>query len=390
MIRFYRPMRLLYWMEQTPTSPYSPDLVHLRTWPEEKVRSMKFVELVVAILSLIARMRDINLELTKRVAHLTRKRPRSETLARLERQLMLPLAEIARTAAAASAALGESSDDPPKRRKRARRSSSGRGEFPSHIERITVPNPVALELRVCPRCGAEMTTVAHSICERWTMIPARFAIEQRVDETVACPNDDTIVSAPPPSAIVERGKLSDTLIVEATCEKFIDHQPIERQCQRAARAGVDIAPQTLGRGVGAHVDLLAPVARLIADQTRAPGLLGTDATGLPVLDPEATEGVRYGTIWVWTNARWVTFFYARSGDSESVRKFLGADLSRTVQCDGTSVTNFIERAGGKRPGCWSHGRRRFVELARGRRGRARSLPQDRPPLRGRARIDPCR
>jgi hypothetical protein len=33
---------------------------------------------------------------------------------------------------------------------------------------------------------------------------------------VACPNDDTIVSAPRPPAIVERGKLADTLIVEAT------------------------------------------------------------------------------------------------------------------------------------------------------------------------------
>ena len=43
--------------------------------------------------------------------------------------------------------------------------------------------------------------------------------------------------------------------------------------------------------------------------------------------------------------------------------FLGEDLARTVQCDGTSVTNFIERAGGKRPGCWSHGRRRLVEAA---------------------------
>jgi transposase len=35
-----------------------------------------------------------------------------------------------------------------------------------------------------------------------------------------------------------------------------------------------------------------------------------------------------------------------------------------VQCDGTSITNFLERAGGKRPGCWAHGRRRFVACAR--------------------------
>jgi hypothetical protein len=60
----------------------------------------------------------------------------------------------------------------------------------------------------------------------------------------------------------------------------------------------------------------------------------------------------------------VTFFYARSGDAQSVKNFLGADLARTVQCDGTSVLNLLERAGGTRPGCWSHGRRRFVACVR--------------------------
>ena len=69
-------------------------------------------------------------------------------------------------------------------------------------------------------------------------------------------------------------------------------------------------------------------------------------------------------MWCWTNARWVTFFYSRSADSDSVRRFLGDDLARTVQCDGTNVTSFLERAGGKRPGCWSHGRRRLVDAAR--------------------------
>jgi hypothetical protein len=47
-----------------------------------------------------------------------------------------------------------------------------------------------------------------------------------------------------------------------------------------------------------------------------------------------------------------------------VRDFLGDDLCRIVQCDGTNVTSFLERSGGKRPGCWSHGRRRLVDAAR--------------------------
>ena len=58
------------------------------------------------------------------------------------------------------------------------------------------------------------------------------------------------------------------------------------------------------------------------------------------------------------------FFYSPHGDSDCVRRLLGEELARTVQCDGTSVTSFLERAGGKRPGCWSHGRRRFRGAAR--------------------------
>jgi hypothetical protein len=40
----------------------------------------------------------------------------------------------------------------------------------------------------------------------------------------------------------------------------------------------------------------------IYDKTRGSGLLATDATGIPVLDPDAPEGIRSGTMWGWTNA----------------------------------------------------------------------------------------
>jgi hypothetical protein len=70
-------------------------------------------------------------------------------------------------------------------------------------------------------------------------------------------------------------------------------------------------------------------------------------------------------MWCWTNAHWVTFFYSPQGDSDSVRRFLGEDLRRSVQCDGTNITTFLERAGGQRPGCWSHARRGLVEATRG-------------------------
>lgn len=342
------------------TSPYAPDLGEVRAWLEKMIRTLRFVELVTAIVAFISRVCEVNGELTKKLTELRRARPRSETLERIERQLVLSFVDLVQQTEGSK---------PPVRPDEQRRSRKGRhpgrDALPAHLERVEVPNPVPPSLRICPLCGTEMTTVGHSRCERLSVIPAKVVVEVRLDERVACPKDDMIVSAPAAPAIVEGGKLADALIVEATCDKYLEHAPIERQCTRYARRGVEIAPQTLRRSVAAHIDLLTPVARLIEKQTRAPGLLGTDSTGLPVLDRDVVDGIRTGAMWCWTNARWVTFFYSPSADSDSVRRFLGADLARTVQCDGTPVTTFIERAGGKRPGCWSHGRRRLVEAARG-------------------------
>jgi transposase len=342
------------------TSAFTPDLEEVGAWLRKMIATLRFVELVTAVLSLIGRMRDLNSQLVAQLAHLRRARPRSESLRRLEAQLVLPLQGLLVPTAAKPQ---DDSSDKDKTKRRGKH--PGRGAPPAHLPRVPVFNRVPPEQRICPQCGSMMTTVSHSSCLILNVIPARVFVEERLDETVACPNDDTIVSAAPPPQIVERGKLADGLLVEATCDKFIEHLPIERQCARFARSGVDVAPQTLGRGVSATLDLLAPVARLIHEQTRGPGLLGTDATGIPVLDPEAPEGIRHGTVWAWTNARWVSFFYSPTGDSDSVKRFLGANLARTVQCDGTNVTTFLERAGGKRPGCWAHARRRLVEAARG-------------------------
>lgn len=340
------------------TSPYAPDLGEVRAFLERMIAAMRFIELVGAVLAFVTRVCELNGELQKNLAYLRRRRPRSEVLERLQRQLALPLLGAAPTPAADKA-------EPEKKPKKSRKGvHPGRAAPAAHLQRVESSNPVPPAMRICPLCGTEMITVGHSRCEILNVVPAKVFVEVRIDERVACPKDDTIVSAPTPPAIVERGKLGDTLIVEATADKYLEHMPVERQCTRFARMGVEVAPQTLGRGIAAHIDLLEPIAKLIAKLTRGPGVLGTDATGIPVLDPSVTNGIRTGAMWCWTNARWVAFDYSPSADSNSVRRFLNDNLLRTVQCDGTNTLTFLERAGGKRPGCWSHGRRGLAETAR--------------------------
>src|SRR4051794_17555039 len=177
----------------TITSPHAPDVEDVRQWLEKMVKAMRLVELVLAVVALVTRMRDINTDLTKRIGDLRRKRPRSETLGRVERQLGFMFAAIAdATKRAASSASPPSSDGPASgdRRKKSRRGRhAGRSALPAHLERVPEANPVPVEMRVCPNCGSTMTTVGHSMCEILDVRPAQLFVRQRYDERVACPVD---------------------------------------------------------------------------------------------------------------------------------------------------------------------------------------------------------
>src|SRR5580658_6537483 len=103
------------------TSPYAPDLEQVRAWLQRMIKALRFIELVAAVLALIGKMRDANTELVKQLAHLRRARPRSETLERLERQLVLPLGAMA----AASVAPHKPADDERKPARRGRHPGRG-------------------------------------------------------------------------------------------------------------------------------------------------------------------------------------------------------------------------------------------------------------------------
>ena len=342
------------------TCTYDPDIERVREWLKKMVAEARFLELIVAVVSLIARLRDLNTHLMKQVAHLKRKRPPSETLRRVERQLAFSFI------GQALAARGKDGDQEQRRRRR-RRKHPGRRALPDHLRREEFPNLVPDDLRTCPRCGQPMHLLGHERCETLEVKPAEVFVSVRVDESLYCPKDGFIVSAPPPNRIVPRGKLGDGFIVEALADKYLLNLPIERQCTRWMRQGIDIPSQTLGRSVAIAIDLLEPVANLIIERMRASDITSIDATSIRLLDPNAPEGRRFGTIWCGIgDGDWVGFGYWDNASADGAKELLGplALAGRTVQCDGTPTTNFIERGGGKRPGCWSHGRRRLVESAR--------------------------
>jgi hypothetical protein len=160
----------------------------LQHWLQKMVEQLAFARLITAVVALVTRLRDLNTELTKQLAHLRRARPRSERLRALEGQLVLPWAmnAVARGAGAEQPASDGESNEPtseePERPqpKRSRKGSHpGRQSFPSDLERVPQYNGVPGGLRRCPQCGIEMMRMGHTHCEYLDVIPAQVVVVVR-------------------------------------------------------------------------------------------------------------------------------------------------------------------------------------------------------------------
>lgn len=175
-----------------------------------------------------------------------------------------------------------------------------------------------------------------------------------------------MVCAKAPPSILDGGRLGPTLVTEALCSKVLDGMPVERQARALQRQGAPVAASTLGRSIASVLALLVPLSERVLARVKVSVHVQLDATGLRVLDRKAPTGIFRDTLWVLVgDGRWVNFAALQSGDADALEALLeGADAD-SFQCDGTSVTNFVEKKlKRRRPGCHSHGRRRLVEAAR--------------------------
>jgi hypothetical protein len=146
--------------ERNHLSEHSLDLEQIRAWFQKMIAAAKFGELVSVVVALIIRMRDANTELRKQINQLQRKRPKAETLACVEEQTAFAFM----TADSKTPRTRPVKKDGRKGRTESRKGlHPGRASLPDHLERIPVQNLVPPELRICPRCGTEMLTVAHQV-----------------------------------------------------------------------------------------------------------------------------------------------------------------------------------------------------------------------------------
>jgi transposase len=173
--------------------------------------------------------------LTLELAHLRRMRfgARSEALSAEQRDLFQET--LASDLAAAEAEMDKRLADapanpvaPPVPRPRA-----GRQPLPEHLPRIEHRHEP--ESCTCGQCGKDLIKIGEDISEQLDVEPARFFVHRHIRPQYACRACETVSAAPIPPAVIDGGMAAIGLYVWLIISKYVDHLPLYRLEQIAAR-----------------------------------------------------------------------------------------------------------------------------------------------------------
>lgn len=237
-------------------------------------------------------------------------------------------------------------------------------EVAKEIHRVEV----AVEARRCARCGGEQARIGEDVSRVLDYVPGHFVEHEYHLEKWACPRCKRgVTTAPGPAKVIERSAAGASLLAHVVVSKYADHTPLHRLHRMYERSGATIPVSTLSDWVGEVGSLLEPlVERLAARIVGEAYVVGTDATGLKVLDPQSPENVERGTIWCMVgDERDVVFRYTPTGEGAAGPWSYLAGRRGYIQADAAGVFDRLfngAAASAIEVGCWAHARRRFIAL----------------------------
>lgn len=240
----------------------------------------------------------------------------------------------------------------------------GRKPLPADLPRETVIVEPAEADRRCPECDTEKVVIGYETSEVLEYRPATFVVQEYRRQKMACPKcEEHVTVAPVPAKVVAKGLPGPGLLAQVLVSKYVDSLPLNRQLKMFSRLGVDFSSSTLTNWVQAGADLLAVVYDELVREAMNAHVLGTDDTGLKVLDRDHEHGIKKGSMWVYVgDNRVVVFQYTPDHKAAGPAAFL-EKRTGFVQSDGYSGYKRIAR---DHPdvtwaGCLAHARRKFVE-----------------------------
>jgi transposase len=166
---------------------------------------------------------------------------------------------------------------------RPKRPRAGRQPFPDHLSRIEHRyEPASC---TCGQCGQDLVKIGEDISEQLDVEPAKFFVHRHIRPQYACRACETITAEPIPPAVIDGGMAAVGLLAWVLIGKYLDHLPLYRLEQIAARHGVILSRSTLADWVGRLGVALSPLADRLAWHLLQRASLHADETPVPQLDP---------------------------------------------------------------------------------------------------------
>jgi transposase len=300
------------------------------------------------------------------LAHLRRMRfgARSEAFSGEERDLFQET--LASDIAAAEARLAQKQEEqaattpvpkPPRPR-------AGRQPLPDHLPRIEHRHE--LESCTCGKCGSDLVKIGEDISEQLDVEPARFFVHRHIRPQYACRPCETVSAAPIPPAVIDGGMAAVGLYVWILIGKYLDHLPLYRLEQIAARDRVILSRSTMAEWVGRIGVALQPLADRLAELLLGRDVLHADETPVAQLDPGRGKTKR-AYLWVYrsnvleTGPPIVVFDYQPSRAGHHARNFLSG-WQGSLMVDDFGGYKAIFTQGVTELGCIAHARRKYFDL----------------------------
>ena len=253
---------------------------------------------------------------------------------------------------------------PEPRERRYRRPHPGRQELPPELPRVERVIPCTAGQCQCKTCGQAMEVIGYDESEVLDVEPAKYFVAVIKREKRACQRcqQGGVASAAVPARIVDKGLVSDRVVIDTIVGKYCDHLPLYRQSAILEReAGVEICRATLDGWVMRVGDLLSPVARTTGREVLAGGYVQADETTVDVQMHDRRGHNHEAYLWQYGRPGGGVMFDFRLGRGrDGPKEFLG-DYEGILQTDGYIA---YEKVGGPRlvhAACWAHARRGFVD-----------------------------
>ena len=225
-------------------------------------------------------------------------------------------------------------------------------------------------------CGEAMRRLGEDVSEKLDYTPGVFTVERHVRGKWCCAGCRTLVQAPVPAAVIDKGIPTAGLLAQVLVAKHADHLPLYRQEAIFGRAGLAIPRSTLGAWVGQCGARLEPVAQALKAELLRCQVLHADETPVAMLAPGKGKTQR-AYLWAYAAAcsepiKAVVYDFTPGRSGEHARVFLGHDPERRERdqrpwtghlvCDDFSGYKALFELGVTEVGCMAHARRKFVEL----------------------------